>query len=241
MTETDDLLCPDCNPKKLGTPKKREPWRDLCDEIEDAYDELAEKNPVWYPSEQFVRLFTLTLQEMQKTGSPRILDIGCGGGVWEWMLCRYGPDDFEVQAFDISPASIHLAKKKCDDPRVKFWVGNLYCHRCVREVIKGEFDQVWMFEVLQHVPEEYWMSVLSSYFGWLKPGGVFVLIDKDAMHPASQQNLVHYKKAGVPKFFGAVVNYIDIEKVAEMFTKISGHEDVYINAIDDWFGLKVYK
>lgn len=251
MTNVDDLLCPDCDPKKPrlrikrakgAVPRFDEPWQALCDEIEEAYDKLAKDNPVWYPSEQFVRLFTGSVGDITELEKPRILDVGCGSGFWEWMLARYGPADFEVEAFDISPASIHLAKQKCGDPRVKFWVGNLYCHRCVRQVIKGSFDRIWMFEVLQHIPEEYWVSVLSSYFGWLHPGGSFILIDKDARHPASQENLKIYREnKDVASFFGTVQNYIDIEKLGEMFSEISGHEEIFVNQIDDWFAMKVVK
>lgn len=96
---------------------------------------------------------------------PRILDVGCGGGILSEALARAGA---QVTGLDLSAASIQVARRsalehglhidyRCEDVSV------------VAESLDGTFDAVTCMEMLEHVPAP--EGIVSACAQALKPGG----------------------------------------------------------------------
>jgi len=98
----------------------------------------------------------------------RALEVGCGRGQGvELVLRLFGAE--EVEAFDLDPRMISLAKRRlhaCRD-RVRLWVGDV----TRMPVEDGRYDAVFDFGIIHHVPE--WRDALKEIFRVLKPGGRF--------------------------------------------------------------------
>lgn len=75
--------------------------------------------------------------------SPRVLDIGCGTGVYTKGLARFGP----TTGLDLSPAAIEVARTEF--PGIEFLAGNLYDYP-----FPQPFDVVVAQEVFDHVQDQ---------------------------------------------------------------------------------------
>lgn len=76
----------------------------------------------------------------------KALVIGCGLGDDALILEKYG---YEVEALDISPSAIALAKKRHPDSRVDFHVGDIYN---MPESSVGKYDFVYEGLTIQSLP-----------------------------------------------------------------------------------------
>lgn len=95
----------------------------------------------------------------------RVLDLGCGDGTITHAIAQKSS---EVVAFDVSEAAIELARQKHPAPNITYRCG------AVEEAeLQGPFDEVTMFEVLEHVFDA--DAVLTKIRSLLRTGGVLVL------------------------------------------------------------------
>lgn len=128
----------------LGAKKLRAfPWRD----VGRRYRALAQ---------QLRRLFS-------KEESPRLLEVGFGGGLFLDYLKSAG---FEVHGFDVSLTAVQHVQAK-GIPAT--------CAESLREAEfpEASFDVVVMWEVFEHIPEPNEFAV--EVFRILKPGGFWLL------------------------------------------------------------------
>ena len=100
-------------------------------------------------------------------GGGRVLDVGCGAGAVAKAVKAERPD-LEVVGCDISAAALALAG--VDPGGVDFKLAT--AERL--PFADGEFDAVWMFDVLEHVdsPDD----VLAEIARVLRPGGRFHVV-----------------------------------------------------------------
>jgi 2-polyprenyl-6-hydroxyphenyl methylase / 3-demethylubiquinone-9 3-methyltransferase len=105
---------------------------------------------------------------------PRILDVGCGGGILSESLARSGAG---VTGLDLSEASLNVARQHAQSE------GLVIDYRCISigdmaEEYQGSFDAVTCMEMLEHVPDP--IDIVRSCAGVLKPGGhaFFSTIDR---------------------------------------------------------------
>ncbi|WP_262173178.1 class I SAM-dependent methyltransferase [Saccharococcus sp. Marseille-Q5394] len=97
-----------------------------------------------------------------------ILDAGCGSGYSTYLLEKeYSPS--KLYAFDLMESQIDLAKKR--KLNANFFVGDI----TKIGVHEEEFDAVFVFGVLHHVPA--WKEAIKEFSRVLKPGGVLLLED----------------------------------------------------------------
>ncbi len=97
----------------------------------------------------------------------RVLDVGCGAGSVAKAVKRARPD-LVVCGCDISQAA--LAAARADTAGVEFDQAGAE-HLPYRD---GEFDFVWIFDVLEHVDSP--QRVLAEVARVLRPGGVFHIV-----------------------------------------------------------------
>ena len=114
-----------------------------------------------------LKVFTNRLKRngIDLTGKA-IMDGGCGSGYsTELLMKEFSPS--HLVAFDYMPEQISLAKRR--NLKGDFSVGDLTDIQCAAE----EFDAVFIFGVLHHIPE--WRKALEEISRVLKPGGVLLI------------------------------------------------------------------
>ncbi|MEW6401880.1 MAG: bifunctional 2-polyprenyl-6-hydroxyphenol methylase/3-demethylubiquinol 3-O-methyltransferase UbiG [Chloroflexota bacterium] len=105
---------------------------------------------------------------------PRILDVGCGGGILSEALAKVGA---QVTGIDLSRASLIVARQHAR----KQGLDIEYRYESMEEVAQkhtGSFDVVTCMEMLEHVPEP--EKIVAACAQALKPGGhaVFSTINR---------------------------------------------------------------
>ncbi len=95
----------------------------------------------------------------------RVLDSGCGNGVFTAFLQELG---FDVVGIDISTTAVEHAKQQC--PSIQFKVASLEGRLPFQN---EEFDAVWCTEVLEHVFDV--DKALTEIKRILRSGGKLVL------------------------------------------------------------------
>ena len=129
----------------------------------------------------------------------RVLDIGCGSGLWAGLLVQTGRASF-VHGFDASQKAIDVAQRMrerlTEDCRERLFFE-------YRSVIDGlpdkSFDVVTMIDVLHHIPPNAQENAVRSAFTCIRPGGIFL-----------------YKDMAIKPFFCAMMNRLhDLASVRE--------------------------
>ena len=108
---------------------------------------------------------TRFIMENLTMSNPRILDVGCGGGILSVSLARMGA---RVIGLDLSEASIQVARQYAQKQGLKID----YRYESVQEFAEqqaGTFDIVTCMEMLEHVPEP--GKVVAACAQVLKRGG----------------------------------------------------------------------
>jgi 2-polyprenyl-6-hydroxyphenyl methylase / 3-demethylubiquinone-9 3-methyltransferase len=125
----------------------------------------------WDPQGEMGTLHTINplranfITERLETSNPKVLDVGCGGGILSEALAKTGA---QVTGIDLSQASIEAAQQHAQ------MQGLQIDYRCVsaEEIADsqaGTFDVVTCMEMLEHVPEP--ANVVAACARALKPGG----------------------------------------------------------------------
>lgn len=78
----------------------------------------------------------------------RVLDVGCGTGHLAFAVAAGAAPAF-VQAVDLSAAYVDHARRKNNDPKIDFRVGDA----CALQFANGSFDRVLSLLVLHFVPQ----------------------------------------------------------------------------------------
>ena len=97
----------------------------------------------------------------------RVLDVGCGAGAVAKAVKRYRPD-LEVFGCDVSKTALAAAGQSSEGVDFRMATAERL------PFTDGEFDFVWIFDVLEHVedPEQ----VLEEVVRVLRPGGGFHIV-----------------------------------------------------------------
>jgi 2-polyprenyl-6-hydroxyphenyl methylase/3-demethylubiquinone-9 3-methyltransferase len=97
--------------------------------------------------------------------NPKILDVGCGGGILSEALAKAGA---QVTGLDLSEASLESARRHAQSQNLQIE----YRYESVESLAEkeaGTFDAVTCMEMLEHVPDP--AAVIAACAKALKPGG----------------------------------------------------------------------
>lgn len=102
-----------------------------------------------------------------------ILEIGCGSGYGTRLIQRYFQPT-KIEAVDLDPRMIVLARKRVQDPTISFRVGS-----ATKLPFKSNtFDAVIEFGIIHHIPN--WKKAVEELYRVLTPGGELLLEDLSA-------------------------------------------------------------
>ncbi len=125
----------------------------------------------WDPKGEMGTLHTINplrtkfIMEKLTVDNPKILDVGCGGGILSEALALNGA---QVTGTDLSQASLEAAKHHAQQQGLDIE----YQYERVEDLAQrnaGTFDVVTCMEMLEHVPEP--GKIVAACAQALKPGG----------------------------------------------------------------------
>lgn len=124
-----------------------------------------------------------------------VLDVGSGiGGSAFHMAQEF---DVKVTGIDLSANMVSVALEKAykvNDKRVQFEMGDV----TKRQFPLQSFDAIYSRETLHHIEDK--VTLLSSFFKWLKPGGRLVITDYCCRHDEGSNGWSNEFKKFVQKY-----------------------------------------
>lgn len=129
----------------------------------------------------------MVLEMLGKVNNKKILDLGCGTGIYAKILTQKGA---KVKGFDISPGMIEIAKR--ENPKLDLRVGSAY-----NIPFKEKFDVVLGSLVIHYMDNL--DKVFEEVKRVLKTGGVFIFSTGNPVYEVSERLVIKDKRY---KLFG---------------------------------------
>ena len=116
----------------------------------------------------------LSVMDLLLTDEGRVLDVGCGFGLFAAYFGQTGPRR-RVVGIDPDARRIDLASRvatKLGLAGHRFHIGDVRTAE-----IEGQFDAAYVLDVMHHIPKDDQLAVLSHLYDVLVPGGVLLIKD----------------------------------------------------------------
>lgn len=127
-------------------------------QIAKGYDDIAEQ--IW----ESPSLYRDALR-LARDAHGKVLDVGCGQGLFLELLSKDCPGVTSLSGCDISPRLVEMSKKRL--PQADFQVANALS---LEQYGSASFDYVFMIGSLEHMIEH--EKALRAAYRVLKPGGI---------------------------------------------------------------------
>ncbi len=125
-----------------------------------------------FTPESNLRLINACIRLMKPERGARVVDLGCGSGVFSDLLQSAG---YPCIGLDISPKLIAIGRRKY--PNIEFVEGDVE-HLPFPD---ASIDAVLLSGLIHHLPES--SRCAAEVFRVLRPGGRFVAFDPNRMNP----------------------------------------------------------
>jgi 2-polyprenyl-3-methyl-5-hydroxy-6-metoxy-1,4-benzoquinol methylase len=102
---------------------------------------------------------------LQDVRGKRILDLGCGGGLFSYLLSERGASTVGI---DYSQSAVDFATSRY--PQLEFKVGSAYD---LSAFAKDSFDVVVMMDIIEHLSDQ--SQAMNEVMRVLRPGGHVVM------------------------------------------------------------------
>ena len=144
-------------------------------------DDIAKALGCYRHERPFIRLFVLArhvLAPLRRVAAEvprrgRILDLGCGHGLFANLLAVTGPER-EILGVDPSSEKLRVAR------RSSHGLANVrYRHGRAEDVVERGFDAITILDVLYLLPDDAKLAVLQRCHALLAPGGTLLLKAND--------------------------------------------------------------
>uniref|UniRef100_A0A9E8CSC9 Class I SAM-dependent methyltransferase n=1 Tax=Bosea sp. NBC_00436 TaxID=2969620 RepID=A0A9E8CSC9_9HYPH len=122
--------------------------------------------------------FELAIEDLDRVGARRVIDVGCGSGAFIRLLRQSRPA-LEVEGYEITPVLVESLRAQ----GVKMLTGTL------DEVTRTSssippFDAVCMFQVLEHTPDP--VAFFDTFAPLVRRGGWIIVSTPDEGGPISE-------------------------------------------------------
>jgi len=171
------------------------------DSVRDAYDRLAPAFSALAPCKAHNALYDRPAIQSLLPSLPgrRVLDAGCGPGIYSEWLVAQGAD---VVGVDLSPTMVSLARERLGG-RAEFHVADLA--RPLDFLADASFHVVVSALVLDYVRD--WEAVFREFYRLMRTPGILVF---SVSHPADEYYRLH-----------PTGNYFQVEMVEAVFKALS--------------------
>jgi SAM-dependent methyltransferase len=157
--------------------------------VANGYDAVAEAYAQLEGEEEWPRMRWLADLLARLDAGSDVLDLGCGNGI---PATRAIAQRHNAVGVDISARQIALAREKV--PNAEFMCGDA----ASLDFPENRFDAVVSFYMLGHIPRAEHARLLGRIFGWLRPGGYFLVSVEEEEEPDIVADWL-----GTPMFFSS--------------------------------------
>ncbi len=129
----------------------------------------------------WVKSFLTACAPYAKIEGSRFIDVGCGTGVAGISAWELGARS--ITAFDYSKEAVHISNMRFEEhcAPIKAQEGNLISP--IASGLREEFDFVYCYQVIEHIPREMQFRALKSLFDLVAPGGVVHIDTENSLYP----------------------------------------------------------
>lgn len=160
---------------------------DLRDQYERFHQKVKVQRKIikW---DNFTYFYQLEVLRKFLKNSFRILDVGCGVGTIDFLLAKEGK---KVVGIDVSKNAINICKKNSKFLKVDQNTTFIKDNFLQTKKIKGKFDSILCFEVLEHLNNE--ILALKKFKQLLNKNGILII-------SVPSSNSILYKSEVLKKF-----------------------------------------
>jgi trans-aconitate 2-methyltransferase len=146
-----------------------------------------------------------------------VLEIGCGIGSLTYLLSRKIKRG-KIEAVDISPKSIEFAKKHLIRENIFFTASDILDF----EPENLSFDKILLFDILEHIPEEFHLKVFGKIGKWMNHDTVLLI---NLPNP----NYILYDRKHNPETLQEIDNPVFLNKLSGVLDLTSLEIDYFEN------------
>lgn len=151
------------------------PWSAFGTDMRESEADLNRPAYLGLLAQEWLSMLPDVLLRLRSDEPARVADVGCGAG-WSAIALAQGWPSVQVDAFEVDPASVELARRNVAeaklDGRVHVWEQDI---ATVREQAGGAYDLVTAFECLHDLPDP--VSALAAMRGLAGACGAVLVAD----------------------------------------------------------------